>query len=186
MRPSLALVLLLLATSASAQIYRYTDANGNVQFSDKRPVSGDSEEVSLPPTNTIQPPAAGSPGSTQSSERAPAGSYRIRLSGLPDAEALRANNGTFSVSIQLDPALEDGHTLRLLLDGKPYDPPSPDTQRQLVNLDRGEHRLAAEVLDRNGRSLQRSSTVTFTVQRVNVNASPALRPAPPVKPKAAP
>ena len=57
-----------------------------------------------------------------------------------------------------------------------------------MNIDRGEHSLAVEVLNANGESLQQSAATTVTVQRVNVNTSPALRPnpAPLPTPKATP
>lgn len=105
------------------------------------------------------------------------------LSGIPDAEALRANNGTFVVSALLEPPLQPGHTLRFMLDGIPQAAPSPATSLQLNNVERGDHRLHVEVLS-GERIIQRSEPVLFTVQRVNTS-SPALRPPPP-KPRPAP
>ena len=55
---------------------------------------------------------------------------------------------------------------------------------QVSNADRGEHSLAVEVLSA-GKPIQQSTSVTFTVQRVNTG-SPALRPPPPPKPQPKP
>jgi hypothetical protein len=85
---------------------------------------------------------------------------------LPTEEALRANNGTFTVSVLINPRLKGPHRLRLLLDNQPYGQPSNVPILQLVNIDRGEHSLAVQVID--GQNIvQQSPTVTFTVQRVH-------------------
>ena len=68
--------------------------------------------------------------------------------------------------------------------GKPYGQASSSTRLSLTNIDRGEHSLAVEVLS-GEQSIQQSSPVTFTVQRVNTQ-SPALKPKPQPKPKPKP
>jgi hypothetical protein len=183
MRLLTACLLCALALPAVAQIYKYTDANGNTVFTNQPPEGQAAETVELPPTNTVQaqPVESAAPTDAPAASAQPYGV--LALTDLPSEEALRANNGTFSVGVQIDPRLQPGHSLRLLLDGQPYGQPSNVPRLQLVNVDRGEHSLAVEVLS-GGQSLQRSASVTFTVQRVNTN-SPALRPPPP-KPKPTP
>lgn len=184
MRRTLACLLLSLALPASAQIYKYIDANGNTVFTNQPPEGVNAESIELPQTNTVEMQAPRTPP-PQASPEAQAAPYRIlQLTGLPDEQAMRANNGTFSVGVRLEPALAAGHRLRLLLDGQPYGAASSATRLQLTNVDRGEHSLAVEVLS-GERSLQQSETLTFTVQRVNTS-SPALRPPPPPKPKPTP
>lgn len=179
MRPLLACLLLGLALPAAAQIYKYTDANGNTVFTNQPPDGTAAESIELPPTNTVelQAPNAAPANDTSSPAPAEAPYAVLGLTGIPDDEAMRANNGTFSVAIEIQPRLAAGHRLRLLLDGQPYGQPSNVPHLQLVNVDRGEHSLAVEVLS-GERSIQRSAPVNFTVQRVNTN-SPALRPPPP-------
>ncbi|WP_373387075.1 DUF4124 domain-containing protein [Pseudomonas alcaligenes] len=177
MRLLTACLLCALALPAAAQIYKYTDANGNTVFTNQPPEGQAAETVELPPTNTVQaqPVESAAPTAAPAASAQPYGV--LALTDLPSEEALRANNGTFSVGVQIDPRLQPGHSLRLLLDGQPYGQPSNVPRLQLVNVDRGEHSLAVEVLS-GGQSLQRSASVTFTVQRVNTS-SPALRPPPP-------
>ncbi|HBX54391.1 DUF4124 domain-containing protein [Pseudomonas sp. UBA2684] len=184
MRRMLTCLLLTLALPASAQIYKYTDANGNTVFTNQPPDGAATQSVELPKTNTVQMQAPSVP--VAPSELAtPAAPYRLlQLTGIPDDEALRANNGTFSVGVQLEPRLAAGHRLRLLLDGKPYGQPSNVPRLQLTSIDRGEHSLAVEVLS-GDQSIQQSATTIFTVQRVNTS-SPALRPPPTPKPTPAP
>lgn len=170
MRPFSLFLLLLLALPAAAQIYKYTDANGNTAYSNQPPDGTKSQTVELPPLNSVerQPPALLQAPPTQNArQEADSAAYGVlELTGLPSEEALRANNGTFTVSVALQPRLQGAHRLRLLLDGQPYGQPSNVPRLQLVNIDRGEHSLAVQVLD--GETVvQQSPTATFTVQRVH-------------------
>lgn len=177
MRRILTCLLLLLALPASAQIYKYTDANGNTVFTNQPPDGQNAEAVELPATNTVEAQPLTTPPSTPAGVASSASYSVLELTGIPSDQALRANNGTFSVGVQLEPRLAATHRLRLLLDGQPYGQPSNVPRLQLINVDRGEHSLAVEIL--NGeQSIQQSASVTFTVQRVNTS-SPALRPPPP-------
>jgi hypothetical protein len=185
MRRMLTCLLLSLPLLTSAQIYKYTDAKGNTVFTNQPPDGSAAQSVELPPTNTVnmQQPQATPTGGTSAEVSAAPHYNTLKLTGLPDDEALRANNGTFSVGVTLSPRLAASHRLRLLLDGQPYGQPSSVPRLQLTNVDRGEHSLAVEVLS-GGKSIQQSDALTFTVQRVNTS-SPALRPPPP-PPKPAP
>lgn len=171
MRQSLPLLLLLFALPAVAQIYKYTDANGNTAYSSQPPNGTKAETVDLPPLNSVNTVAPVTPPPAPPNEtRAVSGSAAyptLQLTDLPDDEALRANNGTFIVGVKIDPRLQPGHRLQLLLDGAPYGQPTNVPRIQLTELDRGEHSLAVQVLQ-NERSIQTSETVTLTVQRVHV------------------
>ena len=177
MRLILTCLLLVLAVPASAQIYKYTDANGNTVFTDQPPEGQAAQSIELPTTNTVEMSAPSVPPSGSREDERETPYSTLQLTDLPSAEALRANNGTFSVGVELQPRLATGHRLRLLLDGQPYGQPSNVPRLQLTNIDRGEHSLAVEVLS-GDQPIQQSASVSFTVQRVNTG-SPALRPPPP-------
>ena len=185
MRLLTACLLCTLALPAAAQIYKYTDANGNTVFTNQPPEGQSSETVELPPTNTVQPQAPVVPAPSTESEASGPPYQVLELTNIPDDEALRANNGTFSVDVRIEPRLMPGHRLRLLLDGQPYGQPSNVPRLQVVNADRGEHSLAVEVLS-GERQVQQSAPVTFTVQRISVNSPARATPTPPPKPKPAP
>jgi hypothetical protein len=181
MRLILTCLLLSLALPAAAQIYKYTDANGNTVFTNQPPQGVAAQPVELPPTNTVEMQIPDTPPSSDSSESMDGPPYRtLQLTGLPSNGALRENDGTFSVGVELEPRLASNHRLRLLLDGQPYGQPSNVPRLQLLNIARGEHSLAVEVLS-GDEPIQQSDSVTFTVQRVHTS-SPALRPAPPAPP----
>ncbi|MHC8302231.1 DUF4124 domain-containing protein [Pseudomonas sp. ZS1P83] len=162
-------ILLLIALPAAAQIYKYTDADGNTAYSNQPPDGVNAQPVELPPLNSVesQPPGAPAPPAEANGREQPRSAYEVlELTGLPTEEALRANNGTFTVSVLIKPRLQGPHLLRLLLDDQPYGQPSNVPILQLVNVDRGEHSLAVQVID--GKNLvQQSPAVTFTVQRVH-------------------
>ncbi|HEY0289575.1 MAG TPA: DUF4124 domain-containing protein [Pseudomonas sp.] len=172
MHQSLVFLLLLFALPAVAQIYKYTDANGNTAYSNQPPNGTKAETVELPPlnrVNTVTPsPAPATAPQNQGQATQKGAAYQtLQLTDLPDGEALRANNGTFTVGVQIEPRLQPGHLLQLLLDGTPYGQPTNVPRLQLMELDRGEHSLAVQVLQ-NQQPIQHSQTVTLTVQRVHV------------------
>lgn len=161
-------ILLLIALPAAAQIYKYTDANGNTAYSNQPPDGVQAQPVELPPLNRVEPQAPSAPQApTAEQPQPPRNAYEIlELDGLPTDEALRANNGTFTVNVLIKPRLQPPHQLRLLLDDQPYGQPSNVPVLQLINIDRGEHRLAVQVID--GQTvIQQSPPAVFTVQRVH-------------------
>jgi hypothetical protein len=171
-RSIFSLLLLLAALPAAAQIYKYTDANGNTAYSNQPPNGSKAETVELPPLNSIntQAPAPTPPPSPPGRNQPPANAaayQTLALTDLPNDESLRANNGSFFVGVAIQPRLQPGHLLQLVIDGKPYGQPSNVPRLQVTELDRGQHMLAVSVLQ-NQETIQQSKAVTLTVQRVHV------------------
>jgi hypothetical protein len=160
-------ILLLIALPAAAQIYKYTDAAGNTAYSNQPPDGVNAQPVQLPPLNSVEPQAAPTPTQPTNNDAKAHGAYEVlELTGLPTTEAVRANNGTFTVNVMIKPRLQGPHLFRLVLDEQPYGQPGNVPILQLVNVDRGLHSLAVQVID--GETvIQQSPTVTFTVQRVH-------------------
>nr|WP_314525527.1 DUF4124 domain-containing protein [uncultured Pseudomonas sp.] len=167
MRPLLMLMLLASAAPAMAGIYKYIDAQGNTAYSNQPPDGVVAQPVELPPLNSVESQAPAAPPVVPVTEEQPRSAYEVlEVTNLPSSEALRANNGTFTVGVLIKPRLQGPHLFRLLLDDQPYGQPSNVPSLQLVNIDRGTHSLAVQVIS--GDSIvQQSPTVTFTVQRVH-------------------
>jgi hypothetical protein len=169
MRPFLLFLGLLSGFPATAQIYKYTDAAGNTAYSNQPPNGVSAQTVDLPPLNSVdsqpanEPPA---PAPIRNPEQINSTYEILELTGLPNEGALRANNGTFTVNVLIKPRLQGSHLFRLLLDEQPYGQPGNVPSLQLVNIDRGLHRLAVQVID-GDTVIQQSPTVTFTLQRVH-------------------
>lgn len=168
MRIPAACLLMALAIPAFAQIYTYTDASGNKVFTNQPPDGVDAAPVQLPTMNTMDPPEVSTP--TPSTDLAPVDGQslpysQVQLTNLPTDEALRSNNGTFTVRADLQPPLRPGHSLQLLLDGQPYGAPTNVPLLQLSEIDRGDHTLALQV-KAGDQVIQQSTPVSFTIQRV--------------------
>lgn len=147
---------------AQAGIYKSRDAQGNVIFSDQ-PVTG-SEAVSLPPTNTMDevvPPPAQAPAGDAAAAR-PYNTLAI-MSPL-DGQYVYSGTGSLDVSIAVEPGLQPGHRLRLLLDGAPSGFPAGGSLK-LEGVSRGPHTLQAQVLNADGDVVQSSGTVSVQFQR---------------------
>lgn len=181
MRLILACLLFALALPASAEIYKYTDANGNTVFTNQPPQGTKAQEVNLPPVNTVQaPPPKTMPGNDGQGTQGGAGAngpvYSVlEFANLPDEEALRANNGDFTLTVRTEPALRIGDSLQLLVDGAPYGGLVSSTQFPVTNLDRGDHSLAVQAFS-GDRLIQQSPTVTVTIQRTSVNNPTRVTP----------
>lgn len=170
MRTALFSLLLILATPALAQIYKYTDDKGNTVFTNQPPKGVELDEVKLPPANTVNIRTPAAPAPLPNEQQGERQAYRsLMIGGIPDEAALRANNGSFVVSAQLEPALQQGHRVRFLLDGIPQADAGTATALQLNNIDRGTHLLTVEVLSSNGQVIQRAEE-EFTVQRVHTSS----------------
>lgn len=169
MRHVFCLSFILLGAPAFGQIYKYTDANGNTVYSEQPPAGRPSQKMDLPPLNSVQIPKAKSsaPAPAPPPEPAPAAAYAVlELTGIPADGAIRANNGTFDVAVNIQPRLASGQLLQLVLDDVAYGTPSNVPLLQLVNVDRGQHRLAVQVLD-GAQVVQASQPVTISVLRVS-------------------
>lgn len=81
------------------------------------------------------------------------------------------------IPVTLNSSLASGERLRVLLNGVAVEAAGQGGRLMLLNVDRGEHRLEAEVVDGNGAVVATSLPVTFTV--VRVAAGSGARGAPP-------
>ncbi|MGV8919388.1 MAG: DUF4124 domain-containing protein [Pseudomonas sp.] len=165
----LLLCLLLIALPATAEVYSYVDAQGNRVFTD-RPHSG-AKWVDIPPSNsmnqpTVKPITKAKPPVTKPG---PLFHYDLLRILVPEPDAtIRNIAGDLIVSINSDPTLQNAHSYRLLLDGKPFGEPGRSPVFPLTNIDRGTHQLAVEILDESGRMLERTPSQDFHMMRISL------------------
>lgn len=171
-RSLLLLTLLCLSAPVQAAVYTYIDADGNRVFTDQ-PGKG-AKRVELSPGSRVAntPPAPASKPKPQPPAvvpRTPPVSYQMLriLVPLPDA-AVREENGSLIVTVTSEPALQAGHRYRLLLDGQPATEPSRSPVFTLTDLDRGTHRLSAEIIDHDGYVIERTAAQPFHLQRISL------------------
>jgi len=169
MRGVLLLAGLLMSFPLFADVYKWTDESGQLHYSD-RPQEG-AERVELESAQTFPAPAV--PLARPSEPPAEAEtqfSYQSLTITRPAPEEVLWNiEGQLDVAIELRPALQDGHSIRLFLDGSQVrGMRNRGTRVRLAEVYRGSHTLRAAVVDGNDRTLIESPTVRFTVRQTSI------------------
>ena len=170
-------LLLPMAAAAEGEIYKVVDKDGNVTFTDQRP-SDAARPVELPPLSVIEtaiePPEA-APLSARSAEEQVKGptprelrsQYRdFSITQPGQEETFWGTANTIVVAWGASqPPLPD-MSARLYVDGTPRDVPAAGNLS--LTLDRGEHKVYAELLDARKRRIVTTETVTFFVHQASV------------------
>jgi Domain of unknown function (DUF4124) len=171
-RTCLGLVLLLAASAALAQAYRWVDENGVVHYSDRPRPGAEEVELETAPAISVPRPRAATPSrpgtaDDDAKDRAAAPAYQSLAVASPGAEETLWNiGGVLDVTLDLQPALQPGHQVRVYFDGTPRT--VNGTQFQLEDVYRGVHNLQAEVVDQAGQLMIRSQPSRFYVQATTI------------------
>lgn len=175
---------LMITTASGAPAWTWVDDNGQVHFSD-RPVPG-ARQVELAGAQGFGAAASRSSSPTTTSpptaSRASAQSvYRSIEVTSPTEQQTLWNIGTvLAVQLQLEPQLQPGHRVDLILDGARQNLNTASTRLTLNNVYRGTHALQAVVIDDAGSEVMRSPTRNFVVQQNSIqNPNSLIRQRPP-------
>ncbi|WP_223457841.1 MULTISPECIES: DUF4124 domain-containing protein [unclassified Pseudomonas] len=172
------LIACLIALPASAEVFMYVDAQGNRVFTDQ-PKPGNARCVPLTKSNRIAAiPTGATPLSADSSPEVQAPfHYDLLRILVPEPDAtIRSNAGEVIVSATNEPGLQPGHRYRLLLDGQPTAEPGLSPVFPLSNIDRGSHTLSVEILDEQGRIVERTASQPFHMQRTSLAQKRRIKP----------
>jgi hypothetical protein len=168
-RSFLLLCLLLIALPAAADVYTYVDSQGNRVFTDQAH-PGNARRVEIPPSNvSAQPRKHAVQKAHAPAKPAPIFRYQLLRILVPEPDAtVRSMTGELIVSVSNDPTLQNGHTYRLLVDGQPYGQAGRSPVFPLINIDRGTHQLAVEILDETDRIVERTPNQPFHMLRITL------------------
>ena len=165
MRTLLALTLAGLSLAAAADdIYRWTDSNGVVHYSDK-PQAPTDKPVALPNLQTYThggTPPGFAPVPQPAPRAAAAADSGTSVSIVSPAadETIRDAEGKFTVSVNAQ--VGSGQGLVYYLDGGAVNTePTPSTAWLYTGVERGDHSLAVAMVDTGGHELGRSAPVTI-------------------------
>ena len=163
----LALLVLLslsaLAVSAS-QLYPWTDENGVVHYSDK-PVRGASQQAQPQPANVVPRLNDGVLPSSAAANSKPQG-FKLAIRTPSNQQTIRDNLGRVSVAGGAVPQeLPQGFAFRLRMDGQVVSEPTAEPVFELMNVNRGEHKLKLELLDPLGKVIASSPVTTIYLHR---------------------
>ncbi|XKE45280.1 DUF4124 domain-containing protein [Halomonas organivorans] len=176
----LALGLVMSLPAAAQTIYRTTDAQGNVIFTDDPARGGEKVELDpltvVPARERTAPRApvvqgSGTPARTTAEPGQPFMPYDIFSILSPEHETTLPTGAAGNVQVRLGirPELREDHRVRLLLDGQVSQSAMHTDTFMLSNLNRGEHVIQAELLDTSGAVRHRTTPVILYVQRASVN-----------------
>ena len=174
-----------------ATVYKVVDEHGNVTYTDApSPGAAQSQEVTLPTINR-QPATEVRPTSRtaadEHNERAASYQHAAIRSPAHDA-TLPAGEPHLTVEVELEPALQEGHWVQVLIDGSAAGSPAQSTHQAVQDLERGMHFLSAVVLDSHGNVVAETDAITIHIRRPVVGgpASGQARPPGTVVPGVAP
>ncbi len=164
-------VLVLACAPALAQIYKTTDKDGNVVFTDTPPDNSNSERVDLQPTNTVAPPAPMPQAAPRPAEPEPAEPTvpQATITAPANETTIPMGGGNFTVTAAVEPGLFGGQGLQLTIDGAPEGDVQPSATWNLMNVFRGAHDLVVHVIDSDGEILSSSEPVRVYVLRPGLN-----------------
>ncbi len=169
-RTSLGLValLVLLSTPALAQVYKVTDDEEGVVFTDRPDANPGAkvEKIEIRDTNQSAPPPllptpSRSSSSSRTADAAPA-EPTVVITSPANESTIAMGPGNFAVSARVEPPLRSSETLVLLIDGQAYGAEQTGTSWFVEGALRGPHDL---VVQRNARG---TSAATSEPVRVYV------------------
>ena len=163
------LIMLLLCSSAHAEIYKSINAAGEVVYSDT-PTKG-AEVLEMPELPTYTPPAVTESAPATARPTATAVYSELVFVKPEDDATVRDNQGIINAELKLVPALRirSNHRIQFYLDGEPHGEPGTSTRTTMGNVDRGEHNLSASVLDSSGETVISSDSIIVHLHRQTIN-----------------
>lgn len=176
MKRLLGSVLLFVLSSSYAAIYEQK-ANGDIIYSDtpqnnSQPVvlPNLNTNISLPPTGPAattkpspisNPSVTPDPSSTSSQTRQ---AYNTFIIIDPTNEETFQNQRDIPIKLKMDPLLQPGDKIQLIVDGKTAGGPIEDlNQLALHDIERGKHQLAVVLVDSSGVIIKQTETITIYI-----------------------
>ena len=168
--------LLLASQACAGEIYKVVDKDGNVTFTDQPPGDG-TQPMNLPELSVIRSETEATPPPAES-ENAPA-------DNPPTLRELRGMYSDFRITQPENEETFWGTANSVVVSWDSNIPPAPDMSVRLVvdgesqlatatggvslTLDRGDHKVYAEIRDGRNRRIATTETVTFFIKQHSVN-----------------
>lgn len=154
--------IFLLVSPLRAEIYKWTDNNGNVHFSDK--FHAGAKTVTIHPTQTYSPQQDQETNiqTTEETKGDASTPYtKIIIIQPQDQATLRNNQKIVTVGAAIEPELKKDDALQLLFDGEPSGPPHTSLKFTLSNVNRGSHIIFLQIIDKSGAIIGSSQPIKF-------------------------
>ncbi len=168
------LLLLLLSLSiatpvnaSTAKIYVWRNEKGELVYSDT-PRPG-AEEVKTKPGNVIKSSTTLDTQVLDIESKKISEEYQVVINHPKDNTTIRDNTGSVYISGSIKPIFKRGLRIQLILDDKPHLKPQTQPMFSLRNIDRGEHQIKMQLLNKKGKVIALSKAITFYMHRASVN-----------------
>ena len=160
---------LLFSFTVHAGLYKGLDEEGNVVYSDKP--FDNSEKFNPPPLTVVEPTKVAPKEKAVEEEKKPETVYTTFTITSPKNEATIRNEPNVVVDMVLDPELgiSEGHSIWLLLDGRPLIKKTKSLSLPIGRLDRGTHTLQAQVRNSAGKAVISTKNVKVYVHQTSVS-----------------
>jgi hypothetical protein len=183
MRMRLSYLLLLSSVSAAADtIYKQTDNNGNIVYTDtpqkntqtiiipSETTPSISSAPAAPPAHTSAVIGAPTPATGDTATETRVTYTTFALISPADQETFQ-NQRLIPVKVLIEPKLQTGDKTQLYVDGKPYGDPAEGSDLTVNQLDRGSHTLSAVIVDTGNLILKSTNTITINVQYARLGSA---------------
>ena len=172
MRLILAVLALSVTASAAAAVYKWVQPDGSVIYSDRAPVENAAptdlpalQEIKMPPP---PPPSTDTTTNNNQPQQTQNEEYtKLTIAEPADNSTFRNNAGKVNVKLELEPALQEGDMVAIILDGKDIGQ-GKSTTVALNNVNRGSHTLQAVVKNAQGSTMISTTPITFTLLRTSL------------------
>ncbi len=162
-RLGIALPLIAAFAAGAAVVYKWTDSDGVVHYSDQSVPGAERVVTSSGSANGVGGPTSAPPAA------APAKSplnYQVMTIDSPAKEQSFFGDDVVPVHLHLEPALQPDQTITWNLNGKPLEDQAADALSvTLSGLTRGTYAVAATVTDVQSGQSQSTESVTFYVKQ---------------------
>lgn len=145
------------------EIYKGTDAEGNVIYSDEELPNG--AEIQVPDLTTVTMPKPKKTVKEDVVAKNPYTTFKILSPGNDDT--IRVTSGDVPVTLFAVPALDigQGHSISVYIDGVATIKKTTLLDHKIPNVSRGSHTLSAEIRDAKDKVITKSNAVEFHMKR---------------------
>lgn len=161
---------LLFSLTAESKIYKYTDVDGNIHYTDKKP-SENAEEAKIKPLTVVKPmyvePATTRRRTEHKQKKAESLFENFVITSPKPESSIWGTGGNVIVTVNLAAKLSGNYRIKFFLDGTPHGKVKTNTQ-MISDVERGEHTVYAQVVNANSRTVIKTTPkVTFYLKQTS-------------------